>query len=168
MKLSVAQAEYSRKGGIPSPVWWSAYLAVAIWAQELSGGLDFLSPGLLICLQSGRYWTAAWVAALWVLVQEGVGSLVFGVVVLFYAGMIALFLLSKWLLEPGNPLFILLFSLVLAVWSWAALNGAISFQELPAQMHAPWPWIAKQWAAYVVFWGVTLPLYERGNRHGRV
>jgi hypothetical protein len=141
---------------------------VAIWAQEVSGGLDFLAPGLLICMQTGQWWTVAWMAALWTLVQEGVGNLVFGVVVLFYAGMFALFMLTRWLLEPENPLFILFFSLVLAVWGWVVLNGAINFQELAVQMHAPWPWIAKQWLAYVVFWGAVLAAFRRWSGHGRV
>ncbi len=105
---------------------------------------------------------------LWVLVQEGIGNLVFGVVILFYAGLFAFYLLSRWLLEPENPLFILLFSLLLACWSWVVLNGAITFQELPAQMHAPWPWIAKQWLAYMIFWGISLLMYQRRGRHGRV
>ncbi len=105
---------------------------------------------------------------LWVLVQEGVGNLVFGVVILFYAGMYAFFLLSRWLLEPENPLFILLFSFLLAVWSWIVLSGAVTFQELPAKMYSPWPRIAQQWAAYVIFWGAALLIYRRGGRHGRV
>ena len=103
---------------------------------------------------------------LWVLVQEGIGNLVFGVVILFYAGMFAFFILIRWLLEPENPLFILFFSLVLAIWAWIALSGAISFQELGSGMHAPWPWIVEQWLAYVVFWGVTLVAYRRWGGHG--
>jgi hypothetical protein len=64
-------------------------------------------------------------------------------------------------------LFILLFSLVLAVWSWVALSGAVSFQEVGGSgMHDLWPWIVKQWLAYVVFWGVTLVAYRRWGGHG--
>jgi len=105
---------------------------------------------------------------LWVLVQEGGGNLVFGVSILFYAGMLAFFLLSKWLLEPENPLFIILFSLLLACWSWTVLSGAINFQELPPRTYSPWLWIARQWAAYVLFWGGALFIYRRGGRNGRV
>ena len=168
MRLSATQHEKSNTGQVPAFIWWASYFVISVWAQELSGGLDFLAPGLLICLQSGQWWTAAWMTLLWVLVQEGIGNLVFGVVILFYAGLFAFYLLSRWLLEPENPLFILLFSLLLACWSWVVLNGAITFQELPAQMHAPWPWIAKQWLAYVIFWGVSLFMYQRRGRHGRV
>ncbi len=164
--MSVSGRNGRRSGQIPAPVWWAGYLVVGLWAQELSGGLDFLSPGLLVCLQSGQWLTAAWMTVLWVLVQEGIGNLVFGVVILFYAGMFAFFILLRWLLEPENPLFILLFSFVLAVWSWIALSGAISFQELGSRMHAPWPWIAEQWLAYVVFWSVTLVGYRRWGGHG--
>lgn len=168
MRLSAARHEYARKGAIPVSVWWAGYLVIALWAQEISGGFDFLAPGLLICLQSERWWAAAWAAALWILVQEGVGTLAFGVVIFFYAGMFVFFLLSRWLLEPENPLFIFFFSLLLAVWSWLALSGAVSFQELPTRMPAPWTYVAKQWGAYALTWGVTLFTFRRWCGHGRV
>lgn len=166
----MSSAPYGQRspGRIPVPVWWAGYLAVALWCQELSGGLDFLSPGVLVCMQTGQWWSVAWMAVLWILVQEGIGNLAFGVAVLFYAGLIAFFMLTRWLLEPENPFFILLFSLVLSVWAWVVLNGAIRFQELGAQMYAPWPWIAKQWLAYVVFWSVMLAAYRRWSGYGRV
>jgi len=158
----------SRKGQIPAIIWWTDYLILALWGQELSGGLDFLSPGVLVCLQSGQWWTALWMAVAWVLVQEGGGNLVFGVSIVFYAGMLAFYLISRWLLEPENPLFIIFFSLLLACWSWGVVSGAINFQELPPRTHSPLPWIAKQWVAYVFFWGAALFVYRRGGRDGRV
>lgn len=158
----------ARKGQIPAIIWWTDYLILALWGQELSGGLDFLSPGVLVCLQSGQWWTALWMAAAWVLVQEGGGNLVFGVSVVFYAGMLAFYLVSRWLLEPENPLFIIFFSLLLACWSWGVVSGAVSFQELPPRTQFPLSWIAKQWVAYVFFWGGALFVYRRGGRDGRV
>jgi hypothetical protein len=166
--LTAAPYGHRRAGHLSDPVWWTGYLVIAIWAQELSGGFDFLAPGLLVCLQTGRWWTVAWLTVLWTLVQEGLGSLAFGVAVLFYAGMFGFFLLTRWLLEPENPLFILLFSLVLSVWAWLVLSGAISFQEIGTRMHSPWPWIAKQWLAYLCFWVVMLAAYRRWGGHGRV
>ena len=60
----------SRKTQIPAIIWWTDFLIIALWAQELSGGLDFLTPGVLVCLQSGQWWMALWMAGLWVPVQE--------------------------------------------------------------------------------------------------
>ena len=168
MRLSTATSMTSRKGQIPAIIWWTDYLILALWGQELSGGLDFLSPGVLVCLQSGQWWTALWMAAAWVLVQEGGGNLVFGVSIVFYAGMLVFYLISRWLLEPENPLFIIFFSLLLACWSWGVVSGAINFQELPPRSHSPLPWITKQWVAYVVFWGGALFVYRRGGRDGRI
>lgn len=156
------------KNTIPIFFWWTGYLVIAVWAQELSGGLDFLSPGLLICLQSRHWWSAVWLAVLWVLMQEGVGNLVFGVSILFYAGMFLFFLVSRWILELENPFFVIAFSLFLAIWSWGALNGAGAFQELAAQLPAFAPWVAKQWVAYMVFWAIALLAYRRWVQHGRV
>jgi len=168
VKLAPVQLDFSRKGRVPLPVWWAGYLVISLWAQELSGGFDFLTPGLLVCMQSGQWWSAAWMALVWVLVQEGVGSLVFGVSILFYAGMFAFFLLSRWLLEPENPLFILFFSLILSIWSWCVLSGAVDFQELSVRMPASLSWISKQWLSYVLYWSAVLIAFRRWGRYGRV
>lgn len=152
----------------PSVFLWLGYLVTGIWAQELTGGFDFLAPGLLVCLQFRQWWTLAWMTGLLALVQEGLGSLAFGVVILFYVGMFLFFLLSRWLLEPENPFFILLFSLCLSVWSWGVLKGAVVFQEVPAQIFAPWPWIGMQWVAYALTWIATLIVFHKWGRHGRV
>lgn len=152
---------------MPEPLWWGLYFVISIWAQELSGGLDFLSPGLLVCLQTGQFWTAAWMTFLWVFVQEGVGNLVFGVAIVFYAGMYLTFLLSRWLLEPENPLFIFVFSFILSAWAWVTLSGAVRFQELEILMLSPWIWIPRQWAAYVIYWALALALFRRLVAYGR-
>lgn len=157
------------KGGRISPVlWWVAYFAAALWAQDLSGGFDFLSPGLLVCLQTGQWWSLIWMTWLVIFVQEGMGDLVFGSSLLFYAGMYLAFLFSRWLLEPRNPFFILFFSLLLSVWHWLVLSGAVRFQEIPVRMPAPWTWVLPQWLFYGVFWGGAFWAYRRWVRRGHI
>lgn len=153
---------------LPAVLWWGMFLTVAVWAQEMSGGRDFLSPGVLICLQSRRWWQALGVALLWIFLHEGVGNLAFGTSLLFHAGLFALFFASQWLLEPENPLFILCFSFCLAAWLYAVLAGGVSFQEIPARLPDPWPWILAQGGWYALTWSVSLIGYRRVVRHGRV
>lgn len=152
----------------PRVIWWTVFLICGLWAQELTGGLDFLTPALLLCLQATMWLTGSWVAVLLVLLQEGIGSLAFGTVILFYAGTGALFILAKWLLEPENPLFILLFSLVLSLWEWAVVAGGISFQELPVSGRPLFPYVLWQWLAYVFFWSLVLITYKRWCWYERV
>lgn len=109
--------------GISPVLWWIVYFVVALWAQELSGGFDFLAPGLLVCLQIGQWWSLIWMTWFVIFMQEGMGDLVFGSSLLFYAGMYLAFLFSRWLLEPRNPFFIFFFSLLLSVWHWLVLSG---------------------------------------------
>lgn len=153
---------------LPSFFWWGAYMTCAVWAQELSGGHDFLSPGVLVCLQFRRLWQALSVAVLWIFLHEGAGSLAFGTSLLFYAGLFVLFFVSQWLLEPENPLFILTFSLGLAGWLYVVLAGAISFQEIATRLPDPWPWVFRQWSSYVLTWAISLFVYRKVMPHGRV
>jgi hypothetical protein len=168
VKLNPDQHASPRIAFLPTVFWWGMYMACAVWAQELSGGRDFLSPGVLICLQMRRWWQALGVTLLWIFVHEGAGNLAFGASLLFYVGLFALFFASQWLLEPENPLFILCFSLCLAGWLYAVLAGAISFQEVAARLPDPWPWIFFQWGSYVLTWAISLFAYRRMVRHGRV
>lgn len=149
-------------------IWWVVYVIGGVWAQELSGGKDFLSPGLLLCLQMRQWWQALCLAVLWIFLHEGVGNFAFGASVLFYVGLLILFFTSQWLLEPENPLFIICFSLCLAGWLYAVIAGAVSFQEIAVRLPDPWLWIPSQWAIYVVTWIIALFLYRRMMRHERV
>lgn len=167
MRLSSANPGRQRRT-LPRPLWWALLLISGLWIQELTGGLDFLTPALLLCLQTGLWLTGGWVALLLVLLQEGIGSLAFGTVILFYAGTGALFILARWLLEPENPLFILLYSFVLALWAWAVVSGAIAFQELPVAGRPMFPYILWQWLAYVIFWSAALVAYKRWCWYERI
>lgn len=158
----------SRPTAMPAWGWWAAYIMAAIWAQDMSGGLDFLTPAVLICLQTGQWWAAVLFTLCWTMVQEGVGNLVFGSSVVFFTGMHVLFFLARWLLEPENPFFILFYSLLLAVWLRLVLAGATAFQEIPIELGNPWQWIGAQWAAYAIFWSLALLAYQRWGSHGRV
>lgn len=153
---------------MPAALWWAVYVIGGVWAQEMSGGKDFLSPGFLVCLQVRQWWQALGVAVLWIFLHEGAGNLAFGVSLLFYIGLLLLFFASRWLLEPENPLFIVCFSLCLAGWLYVVLAGAVSLQELSVRLPDPWPWIATQWGIYAVTWAFSLFVYRRVVRHGRV
>lgn len=168
MSAAPGQLDAARTGYGPNIFWWLGYFAFALWAQELTGGLDFLSPAILVCLQLQHRVAAAWMLVLWTLIQEGCGNFVFGVGILFYAGMCIFFFLSRWLLDPEHPVFIILFSLLLAIWSWAVINGAVSFQEYPQALHSPWLGIIRQWAAYTFSWLAILLTGTRWSHRGHV
>lgn len=148
-------------------IWWAGYFFVAVWAQEYSGGKDFLTPAVLVCLQTRQWWSAGWLAILCIFMHEGVGNLEFGISVLFYAGMLLLYVASHWLLEPKSPLFIFLYAFFLAVWLHGIVLGGIAFQEMNASATFSWTWISVQWACYLVWWPLTLWACQAWVRHGR-
>jgi hypothetical protein len=168
VKLTSDQYGSPQTEFVPAVVWWVAYVIGGVWAQEMSGGRDFLSPGLLVCLQVRQWWQGLGVAVLWIFLHEGGGNLAFGASLLFYVGLLILFFASQWFLEPENPLFIVCFSLCLSGWLYAVLAGAVSLQELSVRLPEPWPWIATQWGVYAVTWAFSLFVYRRVVRHGRV
>jgi hypothetical protein len=59
-------------------VWWMGFTACGIWAQSHVPGVDFLVPGLILSLQVEKASQTVWLGLVWLLLQEGMGSLPFG------------------------------------------------------------------------------------------
>lgn len=54
-------------------VWWGGYASIGISLQAVLPGLDFLLPGLILAIQERKKAQFLWVAALFLLIQEGTG-----------------------------------------------------------------------------------------------
>ena len=93
-------------------LFWLLFAVTSIWVQFLVPGLDALAPGILISLQREHWTRTFWLALAFLLVQEGIGSMAFGGVVLLYAMLAAGFVLGCRLFETAN----LLFMLLLGIW----------------------------------------------------
>ena len=81
--------------------WWIFFMAIAVCLQAV---------GLIILLQERDYKNMLWLLPLFVLLQEGMGTREFGGVIVWYAAVIALFKLGRWLFEVENFIFIFLLS----------------------------------------------------------
>ncbi len=140
--------------------WWAAYTVCSIWAQECFAGIDFFSAGLIVCLQAGQWRRAVWLALFWGLLQEGTGTLAFGAILLFDVGLFCLFFAGKWLLEPENPLFVIVVSALLVVWHEVVVVGLASLQDFMLPW-SPFSVHAVQFAAYVLTWAFVYPLFSK-------
>lgn len=168
MKLNPDQYFLAKQSALPRVFWWVTYLFGAVWMQEISGGRDFFSPGVLICLQMRQWSDAVALAMLYIFLHEGVGTLTFGSSLFFYIGIFVLFFTLNWWLDPQSFLFMFCFSLCLAGWLYIVLVGAISFQELVVQMPDFDSGILSQGAIYMLTWIVALALYRRMVGRGRI
>jgi hypothetical protein len=101
--------------------WWWGFLLPAITLQRLFPGVDFLLAGLLLTLQERRYTDLVWVLPLLVILQEGMGTREFGVVLLWYMVVVAVFLLGRWFFDAENFLYAFLFSGCLAACHFAVV-----------------------------------------------
>ena len=87
--------------------YWFVFTVICIWLESFIPGVHFFAPGVIVCLQSRRIQSLFWLGLVWVLVQEGVGSLAFGGTVFFYAGLILFFFLAQSFFAVHSPVFIL-------------------------------------------------------------
>ena len=116
-------------------VWWALFLFPAILLQRFFPGVDFLLAGFLLTLQERRYADMPWVLPLLVILQEGMGTREFGVVLLWYMVVAAVFLLGRWLFDVDNFLYTILFSAALAVCYFAVAFLMSPLYAVPVDAH---------------------------------
>ena len=96
-----------------SIAWWAFFMACAIVLQAAVPGLDVLTVGLIILL------------------QEGMGTRPFGAVIVWYAAVILLFKMGRWLFEVENFIFVFLLSACLGAAYYAIAWLMAPLQNLP-------------------------------------
>ena len=94
---------------------WMVFTVSGLWLQSFMPGVDLLAPGLVLSLQEEKIRTSILLGLVWLLIQEGTGSLAFGTVILWYGILAALFYLGHWLFEAKNFLFMVIIGVALGV-----------------------------------------------------
>lgn len=110
-------------------LWWTIFIICGIWAQYFVRGVDFLMIGLVLSLQEGRPAQTAWLLAIFVLIQEGIGSLSFGSSLLWYAMLVVLYSLGRWLFQAKNMIFMVLMGACMGVWHYLLIFIMSSLQD---------------------------------------
>ena len=118
-----------------SLAWWLCFMAGAIVLQAAVPGLDVLTVGLIIMLQERDYKNMLWLLPAFILLQEGMGTRVFGGVIVWYAAVIMLFRMGRWLFEAENFLFIFLLSACMGGAYYAVAWLMAPLQDLPFNTH---------------------------------
>lgn len=111
-------------------LWWVSYVILAIILQAFIPGVDFLLPGLIVALQEHKIKQFIWVALSFLILQEGMGTMAFGAVFLWYIIIIMLYIAGQWLFEVENILFILLISVALSVSHYLVIVALAGLQNM--------------------------------------
>ncbi|MBI9111793.1 hypothetical protein [Maridesulfovibrio ferrireducens] len=88
--------------------WWAAFTVVGIWAQRIVPGVDFLAPGLLLCIQMEKKTLFFWLILVWSLIQEGAGGLPFGYSLLWYSSIYVVYRCGAMFFDVQSFMFALL------------------------------------------------------------
>ncbi|WP_320171919.1 hypothetical protein [Maridesulfovibrio sp.] len=88
--------------------WWAVFTFAAIWAQKTVPGVDFMAPGVLLCLQLNKRTQLFWLIFFWSLIQDGIGGLPFGYSVAWYLSILALYRGGEMFFDVQSMMFALL------------------------------------------------------------
>ncbi len=146
-------------------LWWLCYIVCGVCLQLMLPGMDALAPGLLLALQEGRHKLFIQLAAVFLLIQEGAGSLHFGAGLLWYAGLAVLFKFSARLFVADNLLFVAGLSAGLGAWRAAVQLFVCAVQDIPVDHTRLLQESLLQALLIPIVWGVALYLRPKRLRH---
>lgn len=112
-------------------LWWTGFLFCAVALQSIMPGMDFLLPGLLLSLQEKRPEQTFIVAVMFILLQEGMGSIAFGSTFLLYSIAVLLYACGCSLFHGRSFLFMILLGAVLSPVRFLIARLMVELQFLP-------------------------------------
>ncbi|MCF8038017.1 MAG: hypothetical protein K9K79_01755 [Desulfohalobiaceae bacterium] len=115
---------------MPVFVFWLLYTVLCVWAHSFFPGLDCFAPALIVCLHLRRYRTAFWLGSIWLVINEGTGSLAFGSSIVWYCGLILFFFLIQLFLSSRHIYFVLTLALFAGGWQLFLYSSMVRLQEL--------------------------------------
>ncbi len=131
-------------------LWWAAFTFVAIWAQKVLPGVDFMAPGLLLCIQLDKRKYIFWLILIWSLIQDGVGGLPFGYSIIWYSSILILYRCGAMFFDVQSMMFALLCGGVLGLLH-PALTGMMS-------MLADMAWVADRYVVEGIIQALIFPV----------
>lgn len=111
-------------------LWWVFFTVLCIWVHDFVPGLDCFGPAILVLMHLKRYREALWLTPIWMIINEGAGTLAFGLSVLWTGGLILIFLLLCGYLTSSNFIFLLALSILAGLWHFAAIALMAALQEI--------------------------------------
>ncbi|WP_432734629.1 hypothetical protein [Maridesulfovibrio sp. FT414] len=145
--------------------WWAAFTFAAIWAQKVVPGVDFLAPGILLCIQMDKRTHVFWLILVWSLIQDGIGGLPFGYSIVWYLSILALYRGGEMFFDVHSMMFALLCGCLLGLLH----PGLTAMMSMLADMvFVPDRYIYEGIVQAVVFpveWLLLKYIYPAGFRH---
>lgn len=149
--------------GLARILWWATYIAGALIVQQSVPGVDALTPGFLLSLQERRPRQTFWLFVLFVLIQEGTGSLSFGSALLWYGGQVALFQASLRFFIADSVLFVLVLSASLGLYHGFLVWFMSAVQKVPIVFVSMVQESLLQAAIIPVIWGLAFFSRPKGT-----
>lgn len=146
---------------------WAVFTLGGMWLQSFIPGVDFLAPGLVLSLQEEKIRTTAILGFIWLLIQEGVGSLAFGSVVLWYGLLVALFFFGHWLFEAKNFVFMMILGACLGVLHFGLMHVMTQLQDWRADPGRSLVEAVVQAVVFPVQWGLIYIIYNNLSHNGQ-
>lgn len=151
----------------PRLTFWAVFTLAGLWMQSFMPGVDFLAPGLILSLQEEKPRTTVILGIIWLLLQEGSGSLAFGTVVLWYGVLAALFFFGHWLFEAKNFLFMIILGACLGVLHFGLMNVMTQLQDWRVPPGRVLLEAVVQAVVFPVQWGLAYIIYNHLPHNGQ-
>ncbi len=117
-------------------IFWPLYTIACIWLHSLVPGLDCFAPALIVCLHLKRYQSVFWLGLIWLLINEGVGSIAFGASLVWDAGLVLFFFAVQVFFSSRHVYFLFVLAVFAAGWHYVVFFSMLNLQELQVHKEA--------------------------------
>ncbi|BBD09667.1 hypothetical protein [Desulfovibrio ferrophilus] len=142
-------------------VFWLIFTVIGVWAQRLLPGVDFFAPALVVCLQQRRITQFVWLTLAWIILQEGMGNLPFGNLLLWYSGLVLIFVVGRWLFESRNLIFVFIIGIFMGSWHFLLTQIMTNLQVLEVNRAQLLLEGVHQAVIFPLAWAITYNVYKR-------
>lgn len=111
--------------------WWLIYTFMAVAMQAFLPGVDLLLPGLLLALSEKNIIQLLCIGTIFLLLQEGMGSMAFGGTLLLYTLAALFFFAGCSLFQGRSVFFVSLLGLLLSFTRYIVFAVLTSLQNIP-------------------------------------
>ncbi len=148
-----------------SCLFWLGLFAVSIYLQYLIQGVDILCIACIWTMHEERWTRFLWLAPTLILLQEGGGSMIFGTSILWYASMVALFVLGRCIFAVESIVFAILYSLAMGHVHFVLLNAMTGLQNIAVPVSSIFHDSLFQSACIFFAWAFVLIIRQRFMKH---
>jgi len=142
-------------------LWWAIVTIMGIVIEASIKGIGAFLPALILSLQRERRIETFFLGVLWIIIQNGISNLPFGIISLWYLSVILFFFWMKNYLASTSIIFVSIISLCSCICYLISIFAISALEEIIIPTHIIFQNALKQLFLFPIIWKLYHFLYYK-------